>query len=48
MKSKIIRGKGTYPEKLVRRILTDQGIKYNLNVKNLPGKPDILIKGLKK
>ena len=43
-----IKGKGTYPEKLIRRILTDQGIRYKLNVKSLPGKPDILIKGTKK
>ena len=28
-----IKGKGTYPEKLIRRILTDQGIRYKLNVK---------------
>ena len=43
-----IKGKGTYPEKIIRRILTNQGIKYFLNVKNLPGKPDLLVKGTKK
>tara|TARA_B100000073_G_C23605191_1_gene522110 strand:- start:469 stop:645 length:177 start_codon:yes stop_codon:yes gene_type:complete len=40
--------KGTFPEKLIRRVLTDMGYKYKLNVKNLPGKPDILINGKKK
>jgi len=44
----LIAGKGTYPEKIIRRILTDQGVKYYLNVKKLPGKPDVLIKGIKK
>ena len=48
MKNKIIRGKGTLPEKLVRRVLIDKGFTYKLNVKDLPGKPDILIKGTKK
>lgn len=46
--NKLINGKGTYPEKIIRRILTDNGIKYSLNVKSLPGKPDILLKGTKK
>ena len=48
MKQKTLRGKGTYPEKIIRRILTDEGIKYYLNVKSLPGKPDVLVKGTKK
>ena len=43
-----IKGKGTVPEKIVRRILTDLGFSYYLNVKNLPGKPDILLRGRKK
>ena len=48
MKDKIIKGKGTLPEKLVRRVLTDKGFTYKLNVRDLPGKPDVLIKGTKK
>tara|TARA_B100002051_G_scaffold192345_1_gene182354 strand:- start:3736 stop:4197 length:462 start_codon:yes stop_codon:yes gene_type:complete len=45
---KLIKGKGTYPEKVIRRLLTDRGFSYYLNVKSLPGKPDILIRGTKK
>ena len=48
MKNKIIKGKGTLPEKLVRRALTDEGFTYKLNVRDLPGKPDVLIRGTKK
>ena len=36
-----IRGKDTKPERVVRRVLTDLGYRYRLNVRRLPGAPDI-------
>lgn len=38
-----IRSKHTKPEKHVRKILRELGIKYKLYAKNLPGKPDIIV-----
>ena len=38
-----IRGKNTKPEMLVRRFLFANGFRYRLNVKTLPGKPDIVL-----
>ncbi|MCX4302207.1 MAG: DNA mismatch endonuclease Vsr [Alistipes sp.] len=38
-----IRGKNTKPEILVRKFLFSQGFRYRLNVKTLPGKPDIVL-----
>ena len=38
-----IRSKNTTPEKIVRKILTQMGYRYRLQVKKLPGKPDIVI-----
>ena len=38
-----IRSKNTKPELILRRALWQEGIRYRLNVKNLPGKPDIVI-----
>ncbi len=38
-----IKGKNTKPEMLVRKFLFAQGFRYQLNVKNLPGKPDIVL-----
>src|SRR5450830_962031 len=38
-----IRGKNTGPEVLVRKILHRQGFRFRLNVKDLPGKPDIVL-----
>lgn len=38
-----IRSKDTQPEILLRKALWDKGIRYRLNVKKLPGKPDIVI-----
>ncbi|MBR0793048.1 DNA mismatch endonuclease Vsr [Bradyrhizobium manausense] len=35
-----IRSTGTTPERVVRRLLTQSGIKYRMNVRDLPGKPD--------
>jgi len=38
-----IRSKNTKPEKMVRRILTDMGLRYRLHKKELSGKPDIVL-----
>jgi DNA mismatch endonuclease, patch repair protein len=38
-----IKGKDTKPEMLVRRYLHAQGYRYRLHVKDLPGKPDIVL-----
>ena len=39
-----IKGKGTKPELLVRRWLWNHGYRYRLNVKSVPGKPDIVLR----
>jgi DNA mismatch endonuclease (patch repair protein) len=36
-------GSNTKPELIVRKFLSSQGYRYRLNVKNLPGKPDIVL-----
>lgn len=38
-----IRSKNTLPEIRVRKILFSSGFRYRLHVKNLPGKPDIVL-----
>jgi DNA mismatch endonuclease (patch repair protein) len=38
-----IRGKNTKPELLVRRALHAEGFRFRLHVKDLPGKPDIVL-----
>jgi DNA mismatch endonuclease, patch repair protein len=38
-----IKGKDTKPEMLVRKFLHAHGYRYRLHVKNLPGKPDIVL-----
>ena len=38
-----IRGKDTKPELLIRKGLYARGFRYRLNVKTLPGKPDIVL-----
>jgi len=38
-----IRGKNTNPEMVVRRLLHRMGYRFRLHVKNLPGKPDIVL-----
>jgi DNA mismatch endonuclease (patch repair protein) len=35
-----IRSSGTAPERAVRQLLSRAGIRYRLNVRDLPGKPD--------
>jgi DNA mismatch endonuclease (patch repair protein) len=38
-----IRGKNTAPELAVRKFLFAQGFRFRLHVKDLPGKPDIVL-----
>lgn len=38
-----IKSKDTKPEMLVRKFLFSNGFRYRLHVKNLPGKPDIVL-----
>ena len=38
-----IKGKDTKPEMLVRRYLHANGFRYRLHVKDMPGKPDIVL-----
>ncbi|PYF74353.1 very short patch repair endonuclease [Pedobacter nutrimenti] len=38
-----IKGKNTKPELLVRKFLHSHGFRYRLHVKDLPGKPDIVL-----
>jgi len=38
-----IRSKDTKPEMIVRRFLFKKGFRYRLHVKDLPGKPDIVL-----
>lgn len=38
-----IKGKDTKPEMLVRKFLHINGFRYRLHVKDLPGKPDIVL-----
>lgn len=42
-----IKGKDTKPELLVRKFLFANGLRYRLHVKNLPGKPDIVLRKYK-
>ena len=42
-----IRGKDTKPEMLVRKFLFANGFRYRLHVKNLPGRPDIVLPKLR-
>ena len=39
-----IRARDTKPEMLVRRHLHGQGIRYRLSPRNLPGKPDLVLR----
>lgn len=38
-----IRSKNTTPELIIRRFLFRQGLRFRLHVKELPGKPDIVL-----
>ena len=44
---KLIHGKNTQPEILVRKYLFSSGLRYRLHVESLPGKPDIVFKKTK-
>lgn len=39
-----VKGKDTKPELVVRKFLFAKGFRYRLNVKDLPGTPDIVLK----
>ena len=39
-----IKGKSSNPELIVRSYLHGKGFRFRVNVKNLPGKPDIVLK----
>ncbi len=43
-----IRAKNTSPEMMVRRIVHSMGFRYRLHVRELPGKPDLVLPRLKK
>ena len=43
-----IRGKNTRPELIVRKLLYKMGYRYRLNLKKLPGSPDIVLSRYKK
>ena len=38
-----VKGRNTTPEKYVRRVLWNAGFRFRLNVRKLPGKPDIVL-----
>lgn len=40
-----VKGRDTSPELKVRKLLTRLGVRYRLNRKDLPGKPDIVMAG---
>jgi DNA mismatch endonuclease (patch repair protein) len=40
----MIKGKNTKPEMIVRKYLFSKGFRYRVNVKELPGKPDIVLR----
>ena len=42
-----IRSKNTRPEILVRKFLFAHGFRYRVNVRNLPGTPDIVLRRFK-
>lgn len=39
-----VKGKDTVPEILVRKFLFSKGLRYRVNVRNLPGSPDMVLK----
>ncbi|MBU6142167.1 DNA mismatch endonuclease Vsr [Patescibacteria group bacterium] len=45
---RLIRGKNTKPEKVVRRMVSMRGFRYRLHAKRLPGRPDLAFPGRKK
>ena len=43
-----VRTRDTGPERIVRKILWQLGCRYRLNAKDLPGRPDIVFRGVRK
>ena len=43
-----IRGRDTQPERAVRRILSEFGVRYRLHVPSLPGRPDVVMRKRRK
>lgn len=43
-----IRGRDTNPELFVRRLVYSMGYRYRLNVRELPGRPDLVFRAKKK
>lgn len=43
-----VRSKNTGPERVLRRLLTHLGYRYRLHAGDLPGKPDIVLRGRRK
>jgi DNA mismatch endonuclease (patch repair protein) len=43
-----IRGTDTTPERAVRRLVSSLGYRYRLNVRSLPGKPDLVFRAARK
>src|SRR5579871_6638165 len=41
---RLVKGKNTFPELLVRRFLFEKGFRFRLHDKKLPGTPDIVLK----
>lgn len=42
-----VRSKDTYPEKIVRGLLSRMGVRYRLHRRDIPGRPDLFIGRLK-
>lgn len=45
--NKLVKGKNTKPEILLRKYLFSQGFRYRINVKNIVGSPDVVFKKYK-
>jgi DNA mismatch endonuclease (patch repair protein) len=43
-----VKSRNTKPELMVRKIISQSGIRYRLHKKNLPGSPDIVFSGKRK
>ncbi|MHB8152811.1 MAG: very short patch repair endonuclease [Vulcanimicrobiaceae bacterium] len=43
----LVRSRDTAPELLVRRLLSDEGVRYRLHRRDLPGRPDLYVPRLR-
>lgn len=43
-----IKGRNTAPEKIVRQLVSAEGLKYRLHRRDLPGSPDLVLSGRRK